>query len=72
MSTPTGAIMTKVSFDPAVMAVATDWGIKTFVKALNDVVLYLQPALATPAMSTEARRVPLNRGERRQARRGGR
>lgn len=72
MSTLTGAIMTKVSFDPAVMAVATDWGIKTFVKALNDVVLYLQPALSTPAMSTDERRVPLNRGERRQARRSGR
>ncbi len=68
MSTPTDAIITKVSFDPSVMAAATDWGVKTFAEALNDVVRYIQPAV-TPSnsMSPQERRVPLNRRQRRQA-----
>ena len=68
--TPTDAIITKVSFDPAVMAAATDWGVMTFAEALNDVLRYIQPAVSPAAsMRLQKRPVPLNRSQRRQARR---
>ena len=70
MPTPTDAIITTVSFDPAVMAVATDWGVKTLVKALNDVVRYIQPAVTeSDSMGPPGRRVRPTRRQHRQARR---
>jgi hypothetical protein len=73
MPTPTDTIITKVSFDPGVMAVATYWGVMTFAEALNDVVSYMQPAVTpSDSMSPQERRVPLNRRQRRQARRNSR
>lgn len=70
ISTPTDAIVTKVSFDPAVMAAATDWGVMTFAEALNDVVRYIQPAVPpADSVDPQERPAPLNRRQRRQARR---
>jgi hypothetical protein len=70
MSTPTDAVITTVTFLPAVMAVATYWGVMTFATALNDLVRYIQPAVSpSDSMSPQERPVPLNRRQRRQARR---
>lgn len=52
MPTPTDAVITKVSFDPGVMAVATYWGVMTLAEALNDLVRYIQPAVA-PSVSID-------------------
>ncbi|MHB0967984.1 MAG: hypothetical protein ACYC36_16210 [Bellilinea sp.] len=49
MSTPTSAIITIVSYDPGLMAIATDWAVKTLVEALNDAVRYIQPAASHAA-----------------------
>jgi len=70
MSTPTDAVITKVTFHPGVMAVATYWGVMTFATALNDLVRYIQPAVSpSDFISPQERPVPLNRRQRRQARR---
>jgi hypothetical protein len=70
MSTPTDAVITKVTFHPGVMAVATYWGVMTFAAALNDLVRYIQPTVAPSDLGSPIeRRAPLNRRQRRQARR---
>lgn len=44
MPTPTDALITTVAYDPAVMYIASYWGVTTLAEALNDLVRYVEPA----------------------------